>query len=332
MASLALTRDDIFKEIAYYLGFGRRDYATLLAADAAAAADCLAHLNTGLRRFYFNAIDAKVGRRHAWQFLKPTSSIKLWTSRAVSATETITGVFGTVTTFTRAAGTQVFYESMLGKNIVVTGNGTYPIAGYTSSTVITVAGSHAGVAQTYAITADGNYTLPADFGDILGPMTFGDQTGYPPLTKVGEGQIREFRMEDPDTTGRPQWYAIRPQLQAGVAVVQRFELMVYPLPDSEYTVYYRMAIHPDAPANATDYLYGSNMHSETITEACLAVAEQRSNDETGQHAAEYDRLLQASIAADYDTILPDLLGDMNDEVMADPIRSGRVTVYGVYPE
>jgi hypothetical protein len=81
----------------------------------------------------------KVLSAHDWHFLKPTQAFVLWADVAVAAGTTITGAeigpaaddFMEVT-----ASAASFHETMEGKSLVSTGDGTFTIAKYISTTVV----------------------------------------------------------------------------------------------------------------------------------------------------------------------------------------------------
>jgi len=147
---------------------------------------------------------------------------------------------------------------------------------------------------TVADTAD--YELPDDFGGIEGDLTFGQSEGYTPIPVRGESQIRIQRQYNTGT-GRPRLAATRPKESAGTDG-QRFELMLWPTPDTEYTLYYRYRVLPDALTSASiAYPYGGSAHAATIRASCLAAAELAQETE-GPRLNDFMRKLSASISRD----------------------------------
>jgi len=135
------------------------------------------------------------------------------------------------------------------------------------------------------------------FGGMLGnQMTFVSQTAYAPILIVGEPLLREKR-QYADTTGRPQYVAVRPRAHTG-EIKQSFELVFWPTPDAVYAVKYRYnAIPYKLDANHT-YPFGGVQHSETILAACLAAAERDLDDEVGTHTQDFMTKLAASVSFD----------------------------------
>jgi len=154
---------------------------------------------------------------------------------------------------------------------------------------------------------DKDYDLSDDFAYLMGPLSFGAGEGsYSPLTIVSDAVIRDMWQRN-DTTARPKYAAVRPATSDGTDG-QRFELILYPIPDAEYTLYFRQRIHPIKLTDAAPYPLGGSMHSETFLESCLAVAEQRADDESRLHRDAYDRCLQESIQLDKRITAPDFIG------------------------
>lgn len=159
--------------------------------------------------------------------------------------------------------------------------------------------------------ADGteDYTLSADFGGMIGTITYssGDNRWYP-IEITGEHRIRQLRQRFTESlSGQPKLAAIRPISTDG-SNGQRFQLMVYPKPDSNYTVSYRYHALPGKIDGTYPYPKGGAAHAETILEACLAIAESRMDNAAGIHAAAFQNRLNASIAFDKKMHSPEFLG------------------------
>ena len=142
---------------------------------------------------------------------------------------------------------------------------------------------------------------------------FGRVAGFPVCAPVGS------------TTGRSQVLAVvsrqdvelmrrrcssgMPRLAAFVPVKdtfgvrgQRMRLMVAPVPDAAYD----LTFAADADAGRLDaetrpFPLGGSRFAELVAESCLAVAEQRANDEEGLHTRNFQRQLVAAVAKDRKT-------------------------------
>jgi hypothetical protein len=169
--------------------------------------------------------------------------------------------------------------------------------------------------STVAGTAD--YTLPDDFGGIKGDITYApaDSRWYK-IEIVSENMIRQVRMKDFNSlTSYPLKAAIRPKTSDG-SDGQKWEILFWPEPDQVYTLSYSFYIIPQALSTGNPWPYGGHFHGETILESCLAVAEQRLENQAGIHTAKFRERLLASITLDRLQHLPDSLGYNSD-------RSGR---------
>lgn len=142
---------------------------------------------------------------------------------------------------------------------------------------------------------DYDYDLPSDFGGFDGPLTMDAGTYRPTIQIVDEIAIRALRQHS--RTGTPEYGAVRPKRSDGTAD-QAFEIILYPTPDTTSTVHYRYAVNPPALTTSAPYPLGGVPHHETILESCLAVAESRSNDESGIHQELFLKRLSASFQYD----------------------------------
>ncbi len=152
---------------------------------------------------------------------------------------------------------------------------------------------------TQATTAaDYDYTLPDNFGYMIGDLTFAtSDNAWHNVRIVPEQEIRTLRMTPTSTTGRPQLAAVRPRTTDGTTG-QRFELILWPTPDAIYTLTYQYRILTSQLTSGAPYPYGGMQHGETMMEAMLAVAEERYDDEKMIHNQSYREMLQQSILMD----------------------------------
>lgn len=176
---------------------------------------------------------------------------------------------------------------------------------------------------TVSFTADdADYDLPSGFARIVGGFTFPGGENYAPVKIVSEAEIRRLRQTS-ESTGRPQYAAIRPKAASGTAI-QRFEALFWPGPDQDYTFSYSYVAIPTAISVSEPYPYGGMPHSETILESILSVAETRANDTSGLHMQRFLQLLSSSQALDQRTG-PDSYGYMTETSLSDyePARATR---------
>jgi hypothetical protein len=145
-----------------------------------------------------------------------------------------------------------------------------------------------------------DYDLPDDFGGFIGKLNFAEDEAFESPSYVSPDKILQLRQFGTFGSQAPNLFSIitkssTPSSSAG----QRFQLMLHPDPDGVYHLsgYYNVIPNKMAEGSA-EYPYGSAAHRETLLESCLAIAEQRMNDEAGIHTDKFGSLIQASIGYD----------------------------------
>ena len=162
---------------------------------------------------------------------------------------------------------------------------------------------------TLSLVADDyDYDMPDDFGWIVGTFHFDDDTGYAPLNLVPEGMIRDLRAQS-TSSGIPREFALVAKSNDGTTG-QRYQVLLYPTPDSTYTLHYRYNVIRDA-LTSSQYPIGGTLHRNTMVEACLAEAEAQLNDAQGLHEARFRELVAVSIRNDK-YLRPRFLGKNED--------------------
>lgn len=197
----------------------------------------------------------------------------------------------------------------------------------TGGTIATVAGTY-------------QYVLPDNFGVIEGKITFNPTQGYKAIDIVSEQRIRML-YQGGLLSGRPQEGSITRTAPATIVgtppaadtyIGERFTLTLWPKPDAVYNLTYNYAVLPQMLSATNPYPLGGAMHSRTILESCLAIAETHIGDTAGFHRAAFREALVQSIAHDKASKSVEFIGNMN--LHKDEIRLERVdyiTVYGVIP-
>lgn len=170
----------------------------------------------------------------------------------------------------------------------------------------------------------GVYRMPDGFGRAAGTIGFGgeDMHIHPvrivPLSTV-EGLARSGK------TGAPRVAAFVPRQSFGERG-QYVEMRVFPIPDRIYVLRFRGDSDTGRLSEERPFPLGGSMFSELVIESCLAVAEQRSNDESGIHTQLFNELLVSMIAKDRKSSAS-VFGQMGD--MPDiPPPHGRPFVIG----
>lgn len=279
----ALKFDDLMAIVAEQAGYGyRANEAAGLSADEETEIEL--YVANGYREFLI---------AYEWSFTRPVTTSVLWATTLATTTMAVTGAGNT--TITASAAT--FYPTMIGHSIVST-NASYVISGYTSSTVVTVTvDASADDGETFQITADGSYRMPDDFGGLLTEVFYQANEGlWRPLADIGVAESLELQMVS-TATARPSVCAVNPLAIAG-AIGQRFDLLVWRIPDSDYTIRYQYQVLPDKLV-ASAYPYGGMIHAETLQFACLAAMERlKFHMIDGPMQRNYLQLLALSIKRD----------------------------------
>lgn len=139
------------------------------------------------------------------------------------------------------------------------------------------------------------YPLGYGFGRIAGQIEVIDDPG-PTIPIIPYADIVRFRARG--DKGRPRFATVIACRTDG-SRRQTKAILLYPTPDRDYTLHFTC----DADTGKLDaedrpYPLGGAMFAELITESCLAVAEQRANDEEGLHSKKFAELLVSMIARD----------------------------------
>jgi hypothetical protein len=141
-----------------------------------------------------------------------------------------------------------------------------------------------------------SYDMPEDFVNILLPFTFTGESGYPPMDERSENEIMELRNYN-EISSWPQYYAFR-YSQYSPEVGQRRQVIFWPTPDSDYSLYYTYRFEPAALSNSTDYPIGGSEMAECILQFCLAAAENRGDESLGVHSQVLTESLAFAIRLD----------------------------------
>ena len=150
------------------------------------------------------------------------------------------------------------------------------------------------------VASTDTYDLPTDFGGLYSDGFTFDSGTQPPIKLVTEEELRTIRGTEAKTATHPSYCAIRPKVTHD-GHEQIYEITFYPNPTASHTLRYRYSIIPGLIDETNQYPYGSRLHSVTILESCLAVAQRKFMDaeESGvNHDAEFQKALMASVYRD----------------------------------
>ncbi len=139
--------------------------------------------------------------------------------------------------------------------------------------------------------------LPSDLGRVLGHFHYEESEHRRSIVLVSETRLQELRSRQTSSTGHPEFACVRHKAK-DPARGQRLEAAWWPTPDATYDLTFRYEAFSGKLSDDNPYPLGGMRHAELIVQACLAVAEQRANDERGLHSEEFERLLAAAIQQD----------------------------------
>jgi hypothetical protein len=148
------------------------------------------------------------------------------------------------------------------------------------------------------VANDAEQDLPDAFGGVDGDFTFATtDSAFHAVPIIGEGQIRAMQQGNTQT-GVPQYAAVRVK-SSTMTTGQRFEVCWWPKPDAIYTMGFRFRVQQDMISTSYPYPLGGSAHTETILSACIAMADERINDQPkgARWEAFMDRL-RASVSYD----------------------------------
>lgn len=150
-----------------------------------------------------------------------------------------------------------------------------------------------GSVTTTANTAE--YVLPDGFGRFAGQLTFADPSWRQTVPVIPYGDLLRMLKGRPDEKGRPLFAATMAQNAYGEKG-QKKKVYFFPTPDAAYTL--KFACDADTgkiDAATKPFPLGGPMFAELVIESCLAIAEQKANDEIGAHTAKFQQLLVSMI-------------------------------------
>ena len=151
--------------------------------------------------------------------------------------------------------------------------------------------------ESLDITSDAaDYDLPDDFGRLVGNLHYAADECKRPIRIIAVASVLDLRSRS-DEQSVPYIAAIRYKSSTG-ATGQRQEILFYPKPDDSYTLSYSYEAYTGKLSDTVLYPLGGMHLSELYLESCLAVAEQRVDNEVGLHTRAWQALLQDAIARD----------------------------------
>lgn len=143
------------------------------------------------------------------------------------------------------------------------------------------------------------YPLPPRFSRVKDDFVFDNGSERFPLSHVRDDKRLRALIASEGKTGQPRSYSVRNR-QSAPGDRSLKEVILYPIPNEAVTITARVEIEPEPISEDNPYPRGGATHSETITEACLAAAEELMFPEAGPglHSGKYLECLQRSIDED----------------------------------
>lgn len=176
------------------------------------------------------------------------------------------------------------------------------------------------VATLATLANDAAQDLPPQLGRVLGSFHY-DQTQHRrSVPQVSEDRVQTL-LSRSESTDAPQVARVRSKEKAD-GTGTRLEVVWWPIPDAVYALTYRYEAYTGKLNAANKYPLGGMRHSELIVQSCLAVAEQRANDERGMHTDDFERLLVAAIEQDR------RLGAQHFGPMGEPMERNAIPRHG----
>jgi len=147
------------------------------------------------------------------------------------------------------------------------------------------------------VIGDREQDLPDDLGRIVGNIHYAASVQSTPIYMISEHRMLALGQQDAGN-GRPTYATVRYKAGTTADEGQRLEVVWWRAPDAAYTLTYRYEAYVGKLSSTRPFVLGGMKHSETVVESCLAVAEQRVNDEKGLHWDRFAASLATSIALD----------------------------------
>lgn len=168
------------------------------------------------------------------------------------------------------------------------------------------------VTNLQVVSGIDTYDLPASYAGIEDRITFNpSQNQLREVMLVSEAQIRQLKQNTTNQTGPPLYAAARFKTP-NTATAPRSEIVFFPTPDGDYDMEFRMVVNMHKLSDENPRPVVPPECRELLIEACLAVAEERREDQPGMHNELFMRQLSANIGRDQMTTRPQTLGIMGD--------------------
>lgn len=291
-SGLSLGFTDFQSEVGFFLGYGR----TIGSFSATQLAEVLVCVQAGVRRVYYPPAIPGMPNilGHEWSFLRPSTTLPIGAS----------GTDGSIVgdQFDSATYTDWVAQGITTDDHVEITSPTAEIGTYGISSVavgaITLDESPGDAADlTFRVERDpANYPLPDLCHQVIGNLNYAPDDYRAPVIVISVEALLEMRSRN-DRIDYPMYAAIRSK-SSDRTTGQRQEIIFWPRPSTSFTLYYAFEAYSGPLSDTYPYPLGGMYLAELFTESCLAVAEQRINNEVGLHTQAYQTLLIDAVERD----------------------------------
>lgn len=291
-SGLSLGWTDFQAEVSFFLGYGR----TLGDLSATQLAEVAVCVQAGVRRVYYPPAIPGIANifGHEWSFLRPSTTLLIGAS----------GIDGTIVDNVFDSDTYADWvaQGITTDDHVHITSPTAEVGEYDISSVavggITLDESPGDATDlTFRVERDpANYQLPDLLHQIIGNLNYAPNDYRVPVIVVSVEALLEMRAWN-DRVDYPIYAAIR-SLSSDRTTGQRQEILFWPRPSTSSTFYYDFEAYSGPLSDSYPYPLGGMFLSELFMESCLAVAEQRINNEVGLHTQAYQALLIDAVMRD----------------------------------
>jgi hypothetical protein len=184
-----------------------------------------------------------------------------------------------------------------------------------------------------------NYNMPRDFGSMITDFTYTlqDNKLITALKQIDEASMLRLQAFNAGN-GEPLYYCIRPT-NADASQICHHEVLLYPIPNGDYTFAYSYDRNPPKLENDDDIPVGAVEMSECLLQLCLAVAEQEQDEVIGVQSQLAGTMLIAAVQLDKERNASATVGSNSDSADNVAIRlppgfvtgDWRVKGYNVFP-
>jgi hypothetical protein len=297
-SGLSIGFSDLKESVGFLLGYGRggTNFAdwTSLSPDPTSEVEDI--VQSGIRRVYYPpAIPGKLDiAGYEWSFLRPSTTLLI-------------GASGTDGTIVGAAFDSATYADWVTQGITTDDHvhitsptasvGEYGISSVAAGEITLDESPGDATGLTFRVERDpANYDLPDLCHQVIGNLNYAPDDFRAPVIVISVEALLQMRARN-DRVDYPSYAAIR-SLSSARTTGQRQEILFWPRPNTSVTFYYAFEAYSGVLSSSYPYPLGGMYLAELYIESCLAVAEQRINNEAGLHSQAYQALLIDAVERD----------------------------------